>query len=97
MTFLPNPAFEDELLHELNASGAMREPAEQIAGNARNIAPVDTGAYQASIHVESDESGTRVVAGTDHARYVEWGTEDTEAFHVLTRAAEEGGFQLGGA
>lgn len=96
MTFLPNPAFADELARELEASGAMRAPAEQVAENARSNAPVDTGAYRDSIHVESDESGTRVVAGTDHAVYVEWGTEDTPAFHVMTRAAEESGFNIGG-
>lgn len=96
MTFLPNPLLDVELERELISSGAMKEPAEQIASTARDIAPVDTGEYQASIHVESDSSGTAVVAGTDHGVWVEWGTEDTPAFHVLTRAAETDGFEVGG-
>lgn len=92
MTFLPNPFLEAELEKELDVS----EAAEVAAQIARAIAPVDSGEYRDSIHVESDGEQTRLVAGTDHGIYVEIGTEDTPAFHVLTRAAEAAGLEIGG-
>jgi len=48
--------------------------AEKKANAAQQIAPVDTGDYQASIHAEpdpADKARTLVVAGTDHWPFVE--------------------------
>lgn len=87
MTFFPNPLLEAELEKGLDMSG----PAEAVAEIAKSIAPVLTGAYRDSIHVETDGEGSKVVADTEYAVYVEVGTEDTTAFHVLTRAVESAG------
>jgi hypothetical protein len=90
--FIPKPLLEIELEKGLD----MSSQAEKMAEIARANAPVDTGEYRDSIHVETDGEGSRVVAGTDHGVWVEIGTEDTPAFHVLTQAAESAGFHLEG-
>lgn len=71
---------------------ATRARAELIAERAREIAPVRTGAYRESIHVEQDPQGAQVVAGgpgVDYAAYIEVGTSDTPTFAPIRRAAEE--------
>lgn len=84
---------------ELLTGPAMRaivtETAERIAAHARSIAPVRSGEYVGSISVEVDTGGARhdravgyVVASSDHAAAVEWGTSDTPAFHVLQRSID---------
>lgn len=48
--------------------------AERVLSAARSSAPVATGEYQASLHIEqatTDRAVVRVVAGTDHAWIVE--------------------------
>lgn len=54
---------------------ALRQIAEDMASRARASAPVDSGEYRDSIHVETDETPTRararVVASADHAAAVE--------------------------
>lgn len=89
MTFLPNPGLEAELTREL--TGEMEAVAERVASAARAIAPVVSGDYLASIHVEVIDGKATVVAGTDHAIYLEFGTEFMEAEHIMSRAAEGGG------
>jgi HK97 gp10 family phage protein len=59
-------ALEAEVLRFRN------EVLEEIAADARRYAPVDTGQLVASIEV--DRAQGRVVAGADHATYVELGT-----------------------
>lgn len=58
--------FNDRYISTLGKSTRVREivvaAAEEVASNARSGAPVDTGAYRDSIHVEVDESAHRVVA-----------------------------------
>lgn len=66
----------------------VRRTAEQIAEEARAIAPVATGAYRDSIHVEQEETAAGVVADVPYAVFVEFGTSDTPAFAPLRRAAE---------
>lgn len=57
------------------ARAVVEGKAERAAARARDIAPVDTGAYRNSIHVEVVQHRSRVVArvvaGTDHALVVE--------------------------
>lgn len=87
--FIPNPLANE--LAEKEALPAVREIAEKAEGIAKATAPVDTGAYRDSIHVESDEHGSRLVAGggdVDYAVFIEKGTDDTPAFHTLTNAIE---------
>lgn len=47
---------------------------QQVLAKAEASAPVDTGAYRDSLHIEhvtTDRAVVRVVAGTDHAWIVE--------------------------
>lgn len=55
---------------------AVRSASDKIAGTARANAPVDSGEYRSSIHVEMDThpiSGSvgHIVASSDHALIVE--------------------------
>lgn len=55
-------------------SALLDSRAEEVLGRAQASAPVDTGAYRASLHIETDHTDRmvkRVVAGTDHAWVVE--------------------------
>lgn len=56
-------------------AGLVRGICDQIAGNARASAPVDTGEYRDSIHVEMEATPYRVigkvVASSGHAMAVE--------------------------
>lgn len=52
----------------------LRAHAERVASAARSSAPVETGAYRESIHVEdvtTDRAVARVVASAPHAHLVE--------------------------
>ncbi len=55
---------------------ALTEAAERVAADARQRAPVDTGALRHSIQVapESGQLQLRVEATVDYAAYVEMGT-----------------------
>ena len=71
-----------------------RIQAEKCAEIARRQAPVVTGRYRDSIHVEQAEGGAAVVAdalntsGEGYAAYVEIGTSFTPAHHTLLTALE---------
>lgn len=59
--------------------------AQAVESAAKSSAPVDTGAYRDSIHIEQDTTDravVRVVAGTDHAFVVE------ANYGVLARALD---------
>lgn len=53
---------------------------DDIAADAREHCPVDTGELKASIRTEHGQGYGRVWVGTDHWRYVEYGT----APHIIT-------------
>lgn len=61
----------------LNSAEVRREltnRASRVLAAAQAAAPVDTGAYRASLHLQqatTDRAVVRVVAGTDHAFVVE--------------------------
>lgn len=59
--------------------------AARVAAEAQRIAPRLTGEYADSIHAD----GPRVRADSDHAVWVEFGTEDTPTFAPLRRAADQ--------
>ncbi len=64
----------EEMLKSAATGAAMRAIAQPIAATAKATAPVQSGEYRDSIHVEphtTDRAGMRVVAGTDHAAEVE--------------------------
>lgn len=54
--------------------------AEKAAEYWRRIAPVETGQYRDSIHVEVRGEKVRVVADDEAATYIEFGTNDTPEF-----------------
>ena len=82
--FIPGFDLEDKITEEFIESGAQDDVSEEIAEAARAVAPVDTGEDRDSIHVEEG----KVVADTDHAAAVEFGTGDTPMFAPLRRGAE---------
>lgn len=59
------PVSLDKLLDNLVFDGVMK---------AKEEVPVDTGELRDSIHGEREEGIGRIVAGTDHALFVEFGT-----------------------
>lgn len=63
-----------QMLREHMMERAVKPAAERVAARARATAPVDTGAYQASIHVEVTQTGrlvARVVASDRKAGLIE--------------------------
>jgi len=71
---------------------ALRKIAEAQADEARRTAPVDTGAYRDSIHVEEDTSPDGrarvfVIADDPKAAFIEYGSQTTPRFRTLGRAA----------
>lgn len=57
---------------------AVQESCDMVEARAKELCPVDTGALQASITTEVDESGKTIIGcvapHTDYAAYVEYGT-----------------------
>lgn len=78
-----------ELLRSEGVARAVRAPAEKVGARARSSAPVETGDYRDSIHVEDEVHRDRVVArvyaDSDHAAAVESRTRN------LGRALAGGG------
>lgn len=68
-----------------------KEIAGEIAADARNRAPVVTGAYRGGIGVEANSDEVRVVDNDDDAIHKEYGTSDTPAHAALTNAAMQYG------
>lgn len=67
----------DDVLNSNDARSMLTDKAEAVLSAAQASAPVATGAYQASIHVEQDSTDravTRVVADAPHAMVVESNT-----------------------
>lgn len=63
-----------ELLRSGGVAAEMHRRAESVASAARSNAPVESGDYQASIHVEdavTDRAVSRVVADIEYAAAVE--------------------------
>lgn len=93
-TFKYRPAVEREIARSAQMRAATRARAQRSADEARRLAPVDSGKYRDSIHVEETEDGARVVADADHAVHVEFGTEDTPAHAPLRRGTEAAGLKI---
>jgi len=67
---------------------ALEELMPRMEAEARNIAPVDTGAYQASIETEIQGTTATLSSSIRYARYLEFGTSDTPTFATLRQASE---------
>jgi HK97 gp10 family phage protein len=84
-------ALQMELAEREGREAAAEVIREAWVGNIESEGLVDTGAYRDSIRVEREGDEVGVVTDVDYARYLEFGTSDTEAHHVAERAAEESG------
>lgn len=71
-------------------SQVVRKAAFDIEGQAKNRAPVDTGALKNSISTEFEDGGlTGIIAPhVEYATYVEFGTRRMSAQPYMTPAAE---------
>jgi len=67
------------------------EIAEEIAAEARAVAPVLTGRYRNNIAVQVSGDTVSVVDEDPTAGFKEYGTNDTPAHAVLTDAARKHG------
>jgi hypothetical protein len=83
-TFLPTLARGPEMHH------AMGEVAEEVAREARSIAPVDEGDFRDSIHeevvIEDGKATGKVIADDPASIHIEFGTSDTPTFATLRKA-----------
>lgn len=61
--------------------------AEQIAADARSLAPRLTGEYEGSFDVRTSGTQVMVYSDDDTAIHKEYGTSDTPAHAALTNAA----------
>ncbi|WP_328691395.1 hypothetical protein OHA74_20750 [Streptomyces phaeochromogenes] len=64
------------------------ERAKQIA---LNTCPVDTGLLRSTIRIEEDADGKRLTYGSEeahYAEYIEFGTRNMQAYHVIGNAMD---------
>lgn len=80
-SFIPNPLFVQEILHGPVLDNSLQEIAEEGLRIGLSLVARDTGELADSMHVEDnpDGPGKRIVAGTDHWLYPEFGTSDMPA------------------
>lgn len=94
--FIPNPLLDKEWEASPLAHALVARIGEGVRERAENLAPKDTGALAASLHVEAESSdghpGVVVIADVPYAAFVELGTIDTPAQPFLRPAIE----QIGG-
>lgn len=76
--FIPSPLAP--IIAKLLAEPEVENAAEEAANWARDHCPVDTGELQDSIEViDGPEGGKRIIVGTDHWIYPEFGTSSQAA------------------
>lgn len=96
VTFIPNPLLDQEWEASPLALALIAKIGEEVRERAENLAPTDTGALAASLHVEFEphdgHPGVVVIADVPYAAFVELGTIDTPAQPYLRPAIE----QIGG-
>ncbi len=65
-------------LSDVDLTNIIKKATIFVQGQAKNLAPVDTGQLRSSIHTEVKKNGKeiigRVYTNNDHAVYVEFGT-----------------------
>lgn len=101
--FVPNPFAPKQISRSSGVKSELAERAEDIASNARSIAPVRSGDYAASIRTQETTIGEDVavlVLSDDwKAAFIEFGTgpvAPTLAYAPLRRGAEMAGFKVEG-
>lgn len=76
--FIPNPLAGE--LAKLQAAPHVENVAEEALALAQAHVSVDTGELQASLHIEdTEDGGKRIVVGTDHWQFPEFGTSTMAA------------------
>ena len=87
--FIPNPLFLEELKVDPTFRAHMDLVGDAAKEEARNFAPVLTGALRDSIEVSHLEGGRqRISVGVRYGMYVEFGTFDTPAEPYLRPALD---------
>lgn len=91
MTYHPNEAGLAELARAPFIAKELRRRAESVKAAAIALPPGDeSGEYSASFvvtsGVEDGKAFGRVTNTSDHAVYIEFGTEDTPTFRTLGKA-----------
>jgi hypothetical protein len=87
----------DDKVHVLPiVTSASQEAAEEIAEIARELAPVETGAYQNGIKVQKTKFGYRVFASDQKSAWIEFGipSRGVAARFTLRRAVESSGYKF---
>jgi HK97 gp10 family phage protein len=95
-SFILNPQLEKELHKFPAVSTNVDEAAQAIASRARDMAPVETGAYRDGIVVQkSNGKGVARVAATDQkSSWIEFGTSTEPAQFVMRQAVESLGLSF---
>lgn len=90
-----NPAIEEIIEDEASLALQLHEVASIIAANARLLAPIETGDYKRSIHVEKIKGDVAVVADDWKSNWMEFGTANgTPTYAPLRKGAELAGFRV---
>ncbi len=94
--FIPNPRFPSDYEQSDEAKTFLMSVGGEVVTQAQGLAPVNTGAYEASIGVQEADTGhgVWVVAADWKAGFVEFGTSRTPAFAPLRRGAEATGLTV---
>jgi len=97
--FVPNPKAVEQLERGFAMQAHLKQRADEVAAEAKRIAPVETGAYRDSIEGVAglDESGRmvgRALAADWKANFIELGTIHQAAMHILSSAAERLGYRV---
>jgi len=76
--FIPNPLAGE--IAKVEAEPYIEDVAQQALARAQSLCAVDTGELRDSLHIEdAPDGGKRVVAGTDHWLFPEFGTSEMAA------------------
>lgn len=98
LDFKKDPGIEAMLRRSLEVEKALRLRAEAAASVAREIAPVDSGAYRDGIQAQSGIRGNvataRVNARDWKSHFIEFGTSQRAARAILRRACDAVGLKL---
>lgn len=80
----------NEIKRQASYEQAVARLAEDVAQNARDVAPVHTGAYRDSIKTE----GSVVYSDDPFGHLVEFGSVNNPAYAPLRRGAEAAGLRI---
>lgn len=98
--FVPNPAFEGELLRSTILLNPLKDAAEDIAEHVKAVAPVEDGDYRDGIEgvagMTSSGATGRVNANDWKSVFIEFGTSEHAFGAPMHRGVEAAGYTLKG-